>query len=93
MLLVMALEGLLADPRRLDVAVALCVSSTGFAHRVTGFLHTERMTKGCEAPSEERVVPPGVRAENRPMVRIFAGRGDGGMDYIKKGKRQEQSAF
>lgn len=79
MLLVMALEGLLVDPRRRGDAVALCVSSTGFAHQTIGFLHTVRMTRGLKHQGR-RAMPPGFRAENRPIVRIFTGGGDGGIE-------------
>ena len=85
LLLVMALEGLLADPRQLGDAAALCLSSGGFAHRISGFLHTGGMMKWSEAPTEERVIPPGNRAENRPVVGIFTGRGDGGMELLAEG--------
>lgn len=75
LLLVMLVQGLLADPTKFGDAAALCVSSRGFAQRIGGFLHTVRMVKWSEASSEQRVILPGIRAENRPVVGIFTRQG------------------
>lgn len=78
-------QGRLANPSSW-VALQLSASpADGFAGPVIGVPRCED-GRGREALLGGRVIPPGVRAENKLAVRMFTGRGDGGWNYEKKGE-------
>ena len=85
LLVVVALRAGLLTPACWVMLQLSASPADGFTHRVIGYPHCED-GRGCEALLGGRVIPPGARAENRLVVRMFTGRGDGGGNNEKNGE-------